>query len=297
MPADLPYASLRFTASDGLALHARDYRPAACGNALPVICLPGLARTAADFHELACALASDPVRPRRVVALDYRGRGQSDRDPNPGNYDVAVESADIQTLIAEAGIARAAFVGTSRGGIHVMSLAAQRPEVLAAAILNDIGPVIELAGLMRVRSYVGRGQDPATMKEAAQRLRDLAGAGFTSFGEEEWLRFAERTYVADDGALRLAYDPALAAALAGLGDDTPLPELWHLFDALKDVPLMAIRGANSDILSRNTFAAMKARRPDLVALEIPGQGHAPPLWEPEIIADIAGFVAACDKAA
>jgi pimeloyl-ACP methyl ester carboxylesterase len=285
---DLRWSSLTFASTDGLNLHARDYGPRH-GDALPVLCLPGLARTAADFHELASALASDGERPRRVLAVDYRGRGLSDRDPNPANYDVRVENGDIQALLTVADIGRAAFVGTSRGGIHIMALAALRPAAIAAAVLNDIGPVIEMGGLLRIKAYVGRLGTPSSIEDAAAAMRAIA-PGFTRFSEADWLQVARRTYRDEGGRLVADYDPALTASLDNLSNDAPVPVLWHLFDGLAEIPLMAIRGENSDILSASTFESMAERHKGLELLTIPGQAHAPPLWEPEVISRIAGFI-------
>ena len=164
--------SIFVTAQDGLKLHVRSHGPRAAA-ALPVVCLPGLARTVADFEALAAALAGDPKSPRRVIALDSRGRGRSDYDPNPANYSLQVELADVLAVLTALGIGQAAFVGTSRGGILTMLLAAARPTAVAGCVLNDIGPVIEPKGLMRIKSYVGKLPQPASFHGAADILRGL----------------------------------------------------------------------------------------------------------------------------
>jgi pimeloyl-ACP methyl ester carboxylesterase len=296
MTCDAPWNALFITSQDGLRLHARDYGRAGSG-ALPVVCLPGLARTTADFHELASTLSTRAERPRRVLSVDYRGRGLSDRDPDPANYDVRVESADLQALLTASDIGRAHFIGTSRGGIHIMALAAMRPAAIATAVLNDIGPVIALPGLMRIKDYVGRLAPPRDLEDAAALLKALAGAGFTAFESEDWMRLARRTYEMRDGALVPNYDPALARTLDAIGPEHPVPELWHLFDGLADVPVLAIRGGNSDILTPRTLSLMQERRPDLDSLVIEGQAHAPPLWEEAVIARIARFLDAAEDRA
>lgn len=287
------YRSVYVTAKDGLRLHLRDYgeRPS---EGLPVVCLPGLTRASVDFHPLACALSQRPEHPRRVLALDYRGRGLSDYDPNPANYAIPVELDDALAALAACGVERAVFVGTSRGGMIAMALAAVRPTILAGVVLNDIGPVIDMAGLLRIRDYVGKLPLPATMEEGAATIRALFASTFPKFGDKEWLAAAYRTWREENGKLTLAYDPALAGALAALSPDNPLPPLWAQFDALADVPMMAIRGALSDILSPETLAEMRARRRQLDILEVPDQGHAPILVEPEVIAEIAAFIDRCD---
>jgi pimeloyl-ACP methyl ester carboxylesterase len=293
MTCDASWTAFLITSQDGLRLHARDYGLARAG-VLPVVCLPGLARTAADFHELASTLALRAERPRRVLSIDYRGRGLSERDPDPTHYDVRIESADLQAVLTAADIGRAHFVGTSRGGIHIMALAAMRPAAIASAVLNDIGPVVDLPGLMRIKSYVGRLAAPRDLEDAAALLEAGAGSGFTAFDREDWIRLARRTYDMHEGALVANYDPALARTLDAIGPERPPPELWHLFDGLADVPVLAIRGANSDILTPRTLALMQERRPDLETLVIEGQAHAPPLWEEAVIARIASFLDAAE---
>ena len=297
------------SAPDGLRLHARDYGPRSAqglnGQALPVVCLPGLARSGGDFEALATALAGDPARPRRVVALDYRGRGKSDYDRDPANYSFQVEIADVLAVLTALDCAPAIFIGTSRGGILTMLMAALRPSVIAAAVLNDIGPVIEPKGLMRIKGYVGKLPQPRSYDEAAEILRRLFSAQFPTQTAEDWLLSARRTFKEVDGRLVPDYDVALAKTLEGVDFEKPLPPLWAQFDALANVPVMVIRGENSDLLSAETVEAMAARRaaPENMAarrqqpgraletLVVPDQGHAPHLAEPATIARIADFVA------
>ena len=277
-------------ATDGLRLHVRAYGRGEPG--VPtVLCLPGLARTAADFEPLALRLTAD--RPDcRVVAPDYRGRGESDRDPDPARYDLPVESADILAVCDALGIARAVVVGTSRGGLHAMVLAAVRPALLAGVVLNDIGPVIEAKGLERIRGYVGKLPVPASWDEAVGLLKGIAGQHFTGLADDEWRRYAETTFVAEGGAFRTRYDPALMLNLAKL-DLAAVPTLWPQFDALAAVPVMVVRGENSDLLSAETVTAMAARHPDLTAVTVPGQGHAPLLTDAPTLEAVSGFVARC----
>jgi pimeloyl-ACP methyl ester carboxylesterase len=283
------FADLFVSASDGLRLHARDYGPRA-DPALPVVCLPGLARTCADFHELALALSRDGKRPRRVLALDYRGRGRSDYDRNWRNYDLKVELADVLQVLTVAGVTEAVFVGTSRGGIITMALSAARPAMLRAAVLNDIGPVLEGKGLARIRGYVGKLPTPANEREAAEILKKLMSAQFTALSDEAWTAFARATWKEEGGRLRLDYDPALARTLETIDLERPFPPLWFLFEGLKRVPVLALRGTNSDLLSAETVEAMKAAHPRLEAVAVPDQGHAPLLIGRDIVQRIARFV-------
>jgi pimeloyl-ACP methyl ester carboxylesterase len=283
------------TAQDGLKLHVRSYGPRNAA-ALPVICLPGLARTGADFEALATALAGDARAPRRVFAMDSRGRGRSDYDRNPANYSLPVELADLLAVLTALGIARAVFIGTSRGGILTMLLATVRPTVIAGCVLNDIGPVIDPKGLMRIKSYVGRLPRPASFHEAADILRRLFGGQFSKLSDDDWVAFARRTFTETGGRIVPDYDVKLGTNLKGINPDRPLPALWKEFDALARVPVMVIRGGNSDILSAATVEAMRARRSSLDVVEVPDQGHAPLLEGTEIIGRIASFAEACEAA-
>lgn len=260
----------RIAAPDGLTLHVRD-RPGADPAATPVVCLPGLSRSLEDFEELAARLAAG----RRVVAISARGRGLSDRDPDPARYDVRIESADVLAVIDRLAIPRAAFVGTSRGGVQAMMIAAIRPACVAAVALNDVGPVIEQAGLKRIRDYLAPSAPPTDWNEAAERIARRDGPWFPKLARADFDRIARRTWREGAEGLEPAWDPAIHRTLAGLDFDKPLPPLWGLFEALKDAPVMVVRGALSDVLSAGTVREMAAKRPDLVIHEVPDEGHAP----------------------
>jgi pimeloyl-ACP methyl ester carboxylesterase len=289
------YTSRFITAQDGLKLHARDYGPR-IDQVCPLVCLPGLARTSADFHALAGALAAHPDGARRVLALDFRGRGRSQYDRKPANYNLAVELSDLLAVLTALDVGTAVLVGTSRGGILTMLLAAARPGAIAGAVLNDIGPVLEPRGLVRIKSYVGKLPQPKTFDEAADILRRLFNAQFPRLSAEEWLGFARRTFIEQDGRIVPDYDPALSTILQSVDLERPLPAMWREFDALTRVPVLAIRGANSDLLSAETLAAMRKRSPRVEAAEVPDQGHAPFLADSETIERIAMFAVACERA-
>ena len=281
------------SARDGLRLHARDYETDAA-TGLPVVCLPGLSRTADDFDALAAALASGAYAPaRRVLALDYRGRGQSAWDPDPRRYDLRVESDDIASVLTALGVSRAVFVGTSRGGLHIMMLAALRPTFLAAAVLNDIGPVIASQGLARIKSYIGKMPQLGSWADAVAALRRIADSRFTGLSEEDWQAYARLTFEERDGIIGSRYDPALMVNLEAM-DLAAIPELWDQFDGLAHLPLMVIRGENSDLLEATTAAAMVERHPGCELVEVPGQGHAPLLLDETTISQIARFIARCE---
>jgi pimeloyl-ACP methyl ester carboxylesterase len=289
-------AESRFiAASDGLLLHTLDYgsrRAQAPSPRLPVLCLPGLSRTAEDFTTLAAALAKE----RRVLALDLRGRGRSGYDRDPANYKIAVETDDVIAVMTALAVGPAVFVGTSRGGLVTMTLATKRADLLAGVVLNDIGPVVDTAGVMRIKSYVGKLRQPASFEEGADMLRDISDDQFPNLPAAEWLAAAKRAWREDGGRLVVTYDPALTHTLETVSPDKPFPTLWQEFDAMAGVPLLVVHGANSDILSTATVTAMQARRPDMEVVTVPDQGHAPLLSDARTIAAIAAFAATCDAA-
>jgi pimeloyl-ACP methyl ester carboxylesterase len=281
------------TAQNGLKLHVRAYGASAT-SALPVVCLPGLARTGADFHRLASALADDARHPRSVLALDYRGRGLSDYDNNPDNYSLPVELADVLSVLTAFEIGKAVIVGTSRGGLLAMLLGSARMAALAGVVLNDIGPVLEPLGLARIKSYVGRLPQPKSFEEATEVLRQLFSPQFPALSADDWMELAQRTFRDQGGRIIPDYDPKLAHALRDVDIERPPPNLWQQFDSLADVPMLIIRGANSDLLSPATFEAMRARRLQCETLVVPDQGHAPLLTDDETISRISAFVRFCE---
>lgn len=294
--ADLEPRSVFITAPDGLRLHVREYGSRAA-QALPVVCLPGLSRNSADFHELAGTLSSDPKTPRRVLAVDYRGRGLSDYDPDPENYTTATELADVVAALTALEIGRAVFIGTSRGGIITMLMAATRPSFIAGAVLNDIGPVIETKGLLRIKGYLGKLPQPRNWAEAADILRRIFATQFPSNSGEDWQHAARLTWREQSGQWVLNYDAKLASTLDALDIDAPTPSLWPQFDALGRVPLLVIRGGLSDLLSKESLTAMQARRPGIEIVEIADEGHPPSLARHELMERIANFLRTCDRVA
>jgi pimeloyl-ACP methyl ester carboxylesterase len=280
------------TAQDGLRLHVREHGSRA-STALPVVCLPGLARTAADFEELATLLSSGPLS-RRVIAIDARGRGQSDYDHNPENYNVAVELGDVVTVVTALGIGPAVFIGSSRGGLLTMLLGVAHPTLIAGAILHDIGPVIEPKGVARIKSYVGKLPQPRNYAEGAEILRRLFDAQFPKLTAEHWLAAARNTWKTEDGSLLPTYDVRLDRTLAEVDIERPLPTMWNEFDALPRVPVLVIRGANSDILAAATVAEMLVHHPTMDVVEVADQGHVP-LFDQSSVPAIIALIAKCDE--
>jgi pimeloyl-ACP methyl ester carboxylesterase len=267
----------------------------ATASAVPVVCLPGLARTTADFEALAPALACSESK-RRVIAIDSRGRGQSEYDADPQNYNLAIELADVVAILTALEIGPAVFFGSSRGGLLSMLLAAAQPTAIAGVVLHDIGPVIEPKGLARIRSYVGKLPQPGSFAEGAEILRRLYDAQFPKLTPEHWIAAAQRTWKADHGVLVPTYDVRLARTLAEFDIERPLPTMWNEFDALARVPVLVIRGVNSDILSAATVRGMRARHPALKYIEVPDQGHVPLLEGAEFFQQLAAFVEQCASA-
>jgi pimeloyl-ACP methyl ester carboxylesterase len=285
------WTDIHYTSRDGLRLYARHY--AVEGSARrPVVCLAGLTRNCRDFHELASALAAPNESGRDVYALDSRGRGRSQNDPDWKNYSILVELNDVLDFMTMKGLDRAAVIGTSRGGLIAMLMAVLRPNAMGAAVLNDIGPVLEREGLSRIVAYVGRVPLPANWREATELVTEMNRRQFTAVSPQQWEEFARAVFNDDNGLPAPSYDPELAKAISMM--DGPMPELWPQFAALTHVPLLAIRGENSDILSQKSFAEMRARHPRLTAVTVRGQGHAPLLMDAPTIGAIADFLARTD---
>jgi pimeloyl-ACP methyl ester carboxylesterase len=274
--------------ADGPVVYARDYAPEGVSR-LPVLCLHGLTRNSADFEAVAPRMAA---LGRRVIAVDVRGRGKSDNDPDPARYRPDVYVGDTLKLLDALGIARAVFFGTSMGGIMTMLAAAMAPARIAAAILNDIGPVVDPKGVARIGSYVGKLGPFASWDDLEAAVKAGQGALFPGRDDRFWHDFTRRVGRARaDGGVEFAYDPAIAQAFARDPDAPPPPSMVPLFEALAKVPVLVIRGASSDILSSEGVAQMKGIKPDLDFVEVPGIGHAPTLDEPEAWRAIEGFLA------
>lgn len=283
------YSDIHYSAQDGLRLHARVYGDTEDGR-LPVVCLPGLTRNARDFHALALRLSRRQEAPRKVVAFDYRGRGDSAHDTNWRNYDVAVEAGDIIAGLTVLNIDKAVFIGTSRGGLIIFALAAMRPGAIAAAVLNDIGPVLEGVGLAQIASYLKRSPKPATYAEAVAIQRAANEEAFPALAEEDWERMVHAMYRDENGRPVPDFDPALTKAVSGIDLNKPLPDLWPQFEGLRGVPVLAIRGANSRLLSADTLEEMERRHPDIETVTVEGQGHAPLLETGDLPRRITAFL-------
>ncbi len=267
---------VRYHSRDGIKLYARDHGRGV-SDALPLVCLSSLTGNHREFDQLANFFATHRKRPRRVVAFDYRGRGNSARDRDWRNYAILTEAQDVLDGMAALGIEHAAMVGSSRGGLIVMALAALRPGAMRAVVLNDVGPVLDGAGLAQIRGMVERMPIPADWREAVEILRSTRGKAFAAYGDADWEVQARIFFRDKNGKPEPDHDPALLKQLAGIDFDKPLPTLWSQFDGLSRIPLLAIRAENSTLLSAETLALMEQRSHRITCITVPGQGHAPAL--------------------
>jgi len=290
---DRNWNDIRFTANNGLTLYARHYGQPNPG-ARPVICLPGLTRNSADFHDLASFLADHPTCPREVYCPDYRGRGQSDYDPQWRNYSPLIELLDLLDLMTIKGLEHAAFIGTSRGGIISMLVAALRPNAIGALVLNDIGPEIETAGLARIMGYAGKVPLPSNWEEATELVRSMNKRFFPNLTDQEWAEMARQLFAEKNGRPAPAYDAKLADALSEIDISQKIPTMWTQFEALKRFPVLVLRGEHSDILSASTVSRMEASHPRLASITVHAQGHAPLLKDRFTIGIIADFLRETD---
>jgi len=283
------YSERRWTSSDGLSLFARDY-PGADGPAkLPVIAIHGLTRNSADFDVIAPLIARGG---RRVLALDVRGRGKSDRATDPMTYQPPVYARDVLALLEAAGIDRAVFLGTSMGGLITMAITAMKTRVVAAAILNDIGPQVSPEGLARIAAYSGQPVDTPDWAAAADYARRINAIALPHYTDADWDAFARRTFrEGTEGSPVLDYDPDIAVPIRAGGAKALAPNLWPYFRRLaRKRPTLLIRGANSDLLGPDIAERMKKAAPAMHYAEVPGVGHAPMLDEPEAKAAIFEFL-------
>lgn len=287
------YSEISYTSDDGLRLYARDY-PAASGPArLPVICIHGLTRNSADFEDVAPWIAA---LGRRVVAVDVRGRGNSEYDSQPDRYTPMVYANDVIKLAHDLGIERAVFIGTSMGGLITMTLALRKSALIAAAVLNDVGPTLSERGLSRIRSYTGKGEQFTSWQQAADYISSINAVAFPGNSPEEWQRWARRAFrEASDGTLAMRYDPNIAVPIrANKLRSTSMAAHFAFRRLARRRPTMLIRGALSDLIEPPQANAMRAAAPRMLYAEVPDVGHAPMLSEPAAQEALRHFLASVD---
>ncbi len=269
------YEPVHFQTDDGLRLFARDYSPS-LSSLTPLLCLPGLTRNSKDFETIAPWLAQT----RRIIAPDFRGRGLAQYASDPASYRPDIELIDMISLLNFLKIDRVAIVGTSRGGIVGMLMAALFHDRLAGLFLNDVGPELDSAGLLRIRSYLGIQSEFSSWEIAVANLKSN-NSGFESLAADEWQAFAQRVFKPVNGLPRSDYDPALLHTFPSIKDITAgsVANLWEFFGKIEALPVSVVRGEHSDLLSSATVAAMKQQNAELDATTIPKRGHAPFLDE------------------
>ncbi|CAN5364185.1 alpha/beta hydrolase [soil metagenome] len=286
----LPFVERRWTSPDGLSLFARDYAPASGLAKLPLIAIHGLTRNSADFGAIAPSIAQSG---RRVLALDVRGRGRSDRASDPMTYVPDIYARDVIALLDQAGIEKAVFMGTSMGGLITMALTAIKSRVITAAILNDIGPAVSPAGLARIAAYSGQPVETPTWAEASAYARRINEVAFPLNTDADWDDFARRIFrEGTEGTPVLDYDPDIAVPIRAAGAKALVPNLWPYFRKLaRTRPTLLIRGGTSDLLGVEIADKMRKAAPGMDYVEVPGVGHAPMLDEAEAKAAIFEFLA------
>ena len=268
---------------DGLRLHYRDYagggeeRP-------PLLCLPGLTRNARDFEPLAERLAGD----WRLICPDMRGRAESAYAKDPMTYVPLIYLQDIGRLLADLAVTRFVAIGTSLGGIIAMLVAATHREWLAGALLNDVGPTLETAGLARIRTYVGVGQSHPSWVHAARALEESNRDIYPAYDLQQWIAMAKRLYRLNSaGRVVLDYDMRVAEPLRLTGGEEAAPDMWPVMAAFRGIPTQILRGERSDLLSDAAARRMIAEIGEGAELTVvPNVGHAPALDEPESVAAI-----------
>jgi len=274
-----------FDSQEGLRLFSRVYAGPSAGAAV-VVCLHGLMRNSRDFEDLAPHLAAR----YRVIVPDVRGRGFSARDPNFNNYEIPVYLNDLLLLLTGLGVGRARIIGTSMGGLMAMVLGVMQPQLVAGIVLNDVGAELDPQGLERIRGYAGKSAPVRSWEEAVADVRGIYGSVWPGLSDERWQRIARLSYRASaQGVPEADADPLIAEPFRD--PRAGAPNLWPLWGALAKVPILAIRGAHSDILNAATLARMQHEKPDLEVLEVANRGHAPVLDEPECLAAIDEFLA------
>jgi pimeloyl-ACP methyl ester carboxylesterase len=284
----MDYADAWFETADGPKISYRVYPPKGEETGVPVLCLHGLTRNLKDFEDLAPKIAA---MGRKVICATQRGRGNSDFDVHIERYNPGVYTQDMLALFDHLGVEKAVFIGTSMGGLMTMVAATLAPHRIVRAVLNDIGPELDPVGIARIRSYAGKTDNQfSDWQSAADAIRSINGPAFPKETSNAfWLEFARKTCRETDGGLVLDYDPAIAASVAegGAADI----DLWPFFEALKDIPVLLVRGALSDLLMMSTVDAMKTRKPDMNFVSVADVGHAPFLTEPDAWPVVRDFIA------
>lgn len=280
-----------FQSDDGLKLYVRDYPSTRQELDIePVVCLPGLTRNSKDFHKLAIYLTRDSDQPRRVISVDYRGRGKSQWDDNGANYNIVREAQDVLGILEQLKISKADFIGTSRGGLILHIIATIKLDVIATIIFNDIGPELELQGLLDINSYLAKSRRPKSWEDAALVQKQVHGLNFPALSGHDWMDIAKDIYIEKDQKIVGDFDAAIVKSISDVNEDTELPALWDQFKLLGNIPILTIRGENSSLLSERIVGKMNAAHPNHSSITVSGQGHPPILTGYGTEQNIADFL-------
>lgn len=275
-----------YTSQDGLKLYYRDFKSEK-SDKTPLLCLHGLTRNSKDFDKFARHFSTN----RRVISLDIRGRGKSEYDPDYRNYQIPVYAQDILTFLELEELDQVIAVGTSMGGLISMTIGAIKPDVFKAIILNDIGPEINPEGIKRISGYVGNGIILQDWQQAIGGVKIMCGNLFPDYNAEDWERFTRNTFVKQkDGSIIADYDQAIGTAMRENAENTVPVDLWPLFSGLGQIPIMTLRGENSDILSSRTLEKMSREHPKFTKVTIPNRAHTPDLCEDISLREIDMFI-------
>ncbi len=274
-----------YQSTDGLRLYARDYHGADDKSPV-VLCMHGLTRHSVDFEALIELLPTE----YRVLSVDQRGRGKSQYDPNPDNYQVNVYVNDMFHLLDSLDVTQTTLIGSSMGGIMAIVMQARRPGQFSGIVLNDIGPELDPAGMQRINAAVSDAPPVASWEEAIERLQNDLQHAFPKYTMAEWQELAQRLYREDsNGSPVLNYDPLISRPMSARSDDSS-DVLWSMFDAACELPLLLIRGEHSDLLGMKCVARMQSKHPELQFVEVPDVGHVPVLDEPPAAEAIIEFL-------
>lgn len=277
-----------YTTTDGLKLAGRKYGWQHT-KAIPLVCLSGLNRNSAEFDEIAQHIAASET-PRRVLTLDYRGRGQSDHDKNFENYNIITESEDVIQGITAAGLGHINILGASRGGLIALLMGAMRPGIINSIIFNDIGPVIDGVGLMRMKRNLEMGSDYPNWNSAIDLYKSTRKGQYPNADDAFWDRATRKIYKEVEGKIVRNYDPALLKTISAIDINTRLPEMWDQFIGISKIPSLLIRGTKSDMLLDATVAKMQELHTNLDCVEVENQGHTPDLAMGDLPAKIIAFL-------
>lgn len=293
IPTQQAWRDIYFTSYDGIRLYAREYP--GDPSRRPLLCLPTITENGRSFEPLARALANHEQGSRTIYSLDFRGRGYSENDPNWKNYTPMIEMIDLINFLSLKRLHRPTILAAGWAGIITMMLATLHTGMLGPVILNDTGPKLETTGLLRVQAFIGRLPTPSSWRKAAEQIKGLNDHHFTDLTNDDWLRIAHQQYNEVDGRPAPAYDPNLEKSLMMADATEGAPQMWEQFEAMKHVPILAIRGENSDVLKKETLEQMFTRHENLQMFTVANEGHTPKLDDDLSIERIRLFLDKCDR--